>query len=88
MIDKSDSRNPPPYLHIEKQTIRAFSELETETGIPVLIGNHYTQWESQVLADLYQEGIRTYNHIDEISHILLRMYQYGQRRRTAAGGKG
>ena len=88
MVDKSDPGERPPYLDIEEQTIRAFSELEKETGIPVLIGNHYTRWESQVLSDLYEQGIRTYNHIDELSHILLRMYQYGQRRRTAAGCKG
>jgi acetate---CoA ligase (ADP-forming) subunit alpha len=88
MIDKSDPGKPPSYLDIEKKTIRAFSELEKETGVPVLIGNHYTRWESQVLSDLHEEGIRTYDHIDEITHILSRMYRYGKRRREAAGCKG
>ena len=81
MVDKSEPDERPPYLDIEEQTIRAFSDLEKKTGIPVLIGNHYTRWESQVLSDLSKEGIRTYDRIDELSHILLRMYQYGQSKR-------
>lgn len=80
MIDESDPSNLPPYLKLEKETIRAFSELERETEIPVLIGNHYSRWESQVLSDLNEEGIRIYNHIDEITNILALMYQYGQNR--------
>ena len=88
MINKNDPDYHPAYLDIEKNTVRAFSALEKETGIPVLIGNHYSRWESQVLADLHQEGIRTYNHIEEIGHILSRMVQYGQRRRPAANCKG
>lgn len=81
MIHESDPNNLPPYLEFEKKMIRTFSGLEKETQIPVMIGNHYSRWESQVLSDLYEEGIRTYKRIDEITQILSFMYQYGKNRR-------
>lgn len=80
MIDESDPDKLPPWLEFEKKALRAFSELEREARIPVLIGNHYSRWESQVLSDLNEEGIRSYNRIDEITQILSLMHQYGQNR--------
>jgi len=78
MSNEGGSNTPLSYLEFEKKLIRAFSDLEKETGVPVLIGNHYSQWESQVVSDLNEEGIRIYNRVDEMTHLLSRMYRHGQ----------
>jgi acyl-CoA synthetase (NDP forming) len=64
------------FLDINKQVIRQFSALERETGLPVLIGSHYAPWQSQVVYDLNEEGIRIYNRLDEISQLLSLMHDY------------
>ena len=64
------------FLEIEKKIILEISDLEQETGIPVLIGNHFTPWESQAVADLNNQGLRTYNRLDDIAQILALMYEH------------
>jgi len=76
------SRTPPEmvfFLEIEKQLLEGFNALEKEASIPILIGNHYTPWESQAIWDLNKRGIRTYNRIDDLSCILKLMHQYWSR---------
>lgn len=68
-------------LEVEKEMIEKVSALEKETGYPVLIGCHYTQWESQTISDLTEKGIRIYSRIDEIVQLLCGMYRYGRRDR-------
>jgi acyl-CoA synthetase (NDP forming) len=68
------------FLEIEKQLIEGFTALEKEACMPILIGNHYSPWESQAIYDLNKKGIRTYNRIDDISCILKMMHQYWSRR--------
>jgi acyl-CoA synthetase (NDP forming) len=76
--DEGPQSNFRSYVDFEKELIKAFSELENETNIPVLIGTHYSRWESPSVSDLQEEGIRIYNRIDEITQILSLMQQYGQ----------
>lgn len=64
------------FLDINKGVIRGFNSMEDEMGMPVLIGSIYTPWESQVIHDLNEEGIRVYNRLDEIAQILYLMYKY------------
>lgn len=68
------------FLDIEKQQIQGLSEQEKETGIPVLIGSHYSQWESQAVWDLTKQGIRIYNSLYEIAQLLSLMHDYWSRR--------
>jgi acyl-CoA synthetase (NDP forming) len=68
------------FLDINKQVIRQFSALERETGLPVLIGSHYAPWQSQVVYDLNEEGIRIYNRLDEISQLLSLMHDYWRKK--------
>jgi phosphoribosylformylglycinamidine (FGAM) synthase-like enzyme len=58
------------FLDINKRIVNGFSEMENETGLPVLIGSIYTPWESQVVYDLNEQGIRIYNRLDEIAQAL------------------
>jgi hypothetical protein len=58
------------FLDINKRIVNGFSEMENETGLPVLIGSIYTPWESQVVYDLNEQGIRIYNRLDEIAQVL------------------
>jgi len=44
--------------------------MENETGLPVLIGSIYTPWESEVVYDLNEQGIRIYNRLDKIAQVL------------------
>ncbi len=67
------------FFEFEKTSIRAFSALEKETGKPVFVGSHFSIWESQVVCDLNNEGIRIYNRLDEIAQILSWMHTMHRR---------
>ncbi len=71
------------FLDIEKQQIQGLNDLEKKTGIPVLIGSHYSQWESQAICDLNKQGIRVYNNLYEISQLLALMYDYWRKRSSS-----
>jgi acyl-CoA synthetase (NDP forming) len=64
------------FLEINKSVVKGFTQFEKETGLPVLIGNIYTPWESQVVYDLNQLGIRIYNRLDETAQLLALLYRY------------
>ena len=68
------------FLDIEKQQIQGLNNLEKKTGIPVLIGSHYSQWESQAICDLNKQGIRIYNNLHEISQLLALMLDHWRKR--------
>jgi len=68
------------FLDIEKQQIQGLDDLEKKAGIPVLIGSHYSPWESQVVCDLNKQGIRIYNNLYETAQLLSLMYDYWRRR--------
>ena len=68
------------FLEVEKQQIRGFADLESELGLPVFIGSHYNPWESQVISDLNQEGIRVYNRLHEVAQVLNAMRTYWKNR--------
>ncbi len=68
------------FLEINKEIIRGYADMEKTFGIPVLIGSIYSPRESQVIYDLNEEGIRTYDRLDETAQILSRMARYWDRR--------
>ena len=70
------------FLDFEKQQIRGFTELEQASGLPVLIGSHYNPWQSQAVSDLNQEGIRIYNRLYEMAHLLAAMNTYWKYKRV------
>lgn len=72
------------FLEINKQVIRRFQGLQEETGLPVLVGSIYSPSESQVVYDLNEEGIRTYNRLDETAQILSLMHEDWIKRNRAA----
>jgi acyl-CoA synthetase (NDP forming) len=77
------TQDTPPemkiFLDIEKQQIKGFAALEKELDLPVVIGSHYNPWQSQVVCDLNNEGIRIYNRLQEIAQLLLAMHAYWKR---------
>jgi acyl-CoA synthetase (NDP forming) len=75
--DTSDSARI--FMEIEKQVIIGYHDLEHRYGIPVVIGNPFSIWESQVVADLNQVGIRTVGRIDDIAHLLRILFLTGTR---------
>jgi acyl-CoA synthetase (NDP forming) len=62
------------FLEVEKQQIQQFHALQKEIGIPVLIGSHYSPWESQAIHDLNKQGVRIYNRLHEIAWLLASMH--------------
>lgn len=82
MHGESDPQKLMAHLEFEKSFVTAFQKLEQETEKPVLIGTHYSQWESQAVSDLNTAGIRTYNDILDIVHILSSMHKFGQHHPT------
>jgi acyl-CoA synthetase (NDP forming) len=68
------------FLEINKSVIQGFTRFEKETGLPVLIGNIYTPWESQVVYDLNQRGVRIYNRLDETAQLLALLHRYWKNR--------
>jgi hypothetical protein len=69
-------------LDIERRYIQGFNALEKESQRPVLIGSHYSPWESRTIYDMNKQGIRIYNDIDKIADLLSLMYQYWKVRLT------
>ncbi len=69
------------FLDINKRVIQGFNDLEKETGLPVLIGSIFTPWESQVVYDVNEQGIRIYNRLDETAQLLSLLYRYWNRKR-------
>lgn len=69
------------FMEIEKQVIEGYQELERRYGRPVLIGNPFSIWESQVVSDLNNNGIRTVSRIEDIAHILRILSLAGARER-------
>jgi len=67
------------YMEIEKQVILGYHQLEQTYGRPVVIGNPFSVWESQVVADLNQSGIRTLSRIGDIAQLLWILSQVGTR---------
>ncbi len=70
------------FTDIEKQQIRGIQSLESEFALPVFIGSHHNQWESQVVSELNKQRIRIYNHLHEMAQILYAMHCYAARRST------
>jgi acyl-CoA synthetase (NDP forming) len=68
------------FADIQRQQIRGLNRLEKETGLPVLIGSHYSLWESQVVWDLNKEGIRIYDRLSETVGLLSLVYDYWKER--------
>ena len=77
-------KNAPPkvklFLDTNKRIIQGFVDLEKEAGLPVLIGSIFTPWESQIVHDLNEQGIRIYDRLDETAKLLSLTYQYWKRR--------
>ena len=63
-------------MEMEKGVLRGFHNLEKETDLPVMLGCCLTQWESQAVGDMNDEGIRAYHRLDDLAAILSRMYQH------------
>ncbi len=78
------------FLEINKEIVRAYADMEKAFGLPVLIGSIYAPWESQVIHDLNEEGLRIYDRLDETAQILSRLYRYWHRtsRRRPASTRG
>ena len=71
------------YLEINKSIVREYAKMEKTFQTPVLIGSVYSPWESQLVHDLNQEGIRTYDRLDETAQILSRLAGYWDRARRS-----
>jgi len=82
MLTAETSNEMKQFFEFEKMSIRDFSRLEEETGKPVFIGTPFNIWESQVVCDLNNEGIRIYNRLDEIAQTLSRMHTAWRRGRA------
>jgi acyl-CoA synthetase (NDP forming) len=65
------------FAQIEKAQLQSVQALERELGKPVIIGSYYSPWESQVMSELNQEGIRVYNRLHDIAWLLAGMKDYG-----------
>jgi acetyltransferase len=68
------------FLEVQKSILKAYAELEQETRLPVLIGTHYTPWESQAIFDVNRMGVRTYHRLGDIARLLSCLREYWRRR--------
>ena len=68
------------FMKHEKEMMKKVSDLEAETGKPVMMGALFTPWESQTVHDLNNEGMRIYNRLEDIAQILSLMHRYWQKK--------
>jgi len=73
------------FLEFETDLMQGFVELERETSRPVLIGNHYSPWESRAVREMNKRGIMIYNRIDDIAAILALMHKYWLQKTRCTG---
>ena len=66
------------FLEVEKAQTLSLCALEKEYQRPVLVGSHYSPWESQTVWDLNAQGVRVYNRLTDIAAILALMSQRGR----------
>ena len=64
----------------EKEIMAGFQALEKDSDIPVLIGSHYTPRECEAVAEVNKMGIRIYNDLDVIAHLLFLMHDLYRKR--------
>lgn len=69
------------FMEVEKKVLRDYHRLQVEVDRPVIIGSPLTVFQSQVVHDLREEGIRVHHRLDEIAQILSRMWGYWRRGR-------
>ncbi|MBI4767176.1 MAG: CoA-binding protein [Deltaproteobacteria bacterium] len=83
MLSESTPDSMRFFLEINKNIVREYAKMEKIFQIPVLIGSIYSPRESQLVFDLNQEGIRTYDRLDETAQILSRLAGYWDRARRS-----
>jgi acyl-CoA synthetase (NDP forming) len=81
MIAEEEDEQLRFFLEVNKGIVRDYAKMEKTFGLPVLIGIIYSPWESQLVHDLNQEGIRTFDRLDETAQVLSRMARYWDRAR-------
>jgi acyl-CoA synthetase (NDP forming) len=64
------------FHEVQIEQVVGIAALEKEFNLPVLFGNPHSQWESQVVNDLNQLGIRVYNRLSDIGVLLSGMHDY------------
>ncbi|MBU2643646.1 CoA-binding protein [bacterium] len=84
MIDDRSSSEERFFNDYSKQIMLLFHGLQKEYDFPVILASHHTHWESQVISDLNQQGIRMLNRIDETARILSLMHDYYRKRLASA----
>ncbi len=75
-MELEDKEAPRLSRAVEKSQILGFSDIERETGLPVLIGNHHGPWESRTISELNEEGVRVYTRLHDIAWMLSAMAGY------------
>jgi acyl-CoA synthetase (NDP forming) len=83
MLGQDAPRRLKLFLDTNKRIIQGLVDLEKEAGLPVLIGSIFTPWESQIVHDLNEQGIRIYDRLNETAQLLSLMYEYWKRRELA-----
>lgn len=68
------------YADFEKFMMKSVSSLQDEFSMPVLLGSHFNKYESQAIHDVYEEKLRVYIRLEEISQTLSRLYKYWRRK--------
>jgi len=73
------------YGEVEKEVMTRYASLEKEIGRPVLIGSHFSPWESQAVCDINREGLRVFNHVGDTALLLSSLSDYWKGKREKTG---
>jgi len=74
-----DENTPPKrrmFINTNNQIIQGFHAMERETKIPVLIGSHYSKWQSQEILNANEKGIRAYQSLYDLARVLVSMWEF------------
>jgi acyl-CoA synthetase (NDP forming) len=80
-----DENTPPKrrmFVNANSQIIQAFHAMEKETKIPVLIGSHYSRWQSQEILNADKKGIRVYQNLYDLARVLVSMSEFWNMRQS------
>jgi acyl-CoA synthetase (NDP forming) len=85
MLEKDAPSRLRLFLDINKRIISGYNQMEDEIGLPVMLASIFTPWESQVIFDLNEQGVRIYNRLDEIAQILSLLHKNWQNKQKFMG---
>jgi acyl-CoA synthetase (NDP forming) len=80
----SEGKDSDIFYDVQKEQALKIAALEKKYNRPVLVASHHSQWESQTVQELIQQGIRVYTRLSDIAVVLSGLHAYWRKKAAAS----